>query len=178
MADAVDENQTSARRYVFDPSELFQKALAALRELESVEGEGAVERAFATIVSGTRESAYAVRLTAHKQLPDPDDPYWSAKDLVPSQKRVRFVASDAERHLHGEHESHWSGETGEPQALVFQPYGVAWEELCLFVDLGREYDLRFDIDASHSWHFPGKSVLVEIRAKRDTYDPTLFRMLP
>ncbi|HEX8730427.1 MAG TPA: hypothetical protein VF725_00095 [Ktedonobacterales bacterium] len=158
-------------------SDLFLQTVAMLRALAEEQGEGAVEMAFAAVVADNRHADYGKATQAYERGYDDDHPFWTMKDLITDPfKREEFNARRVQRELMPDHGSYWTTEDDQPGACVSQPYGLSWESLCTMVDLCREFGLQMMIEESYSWPAPGKSLLVEVRRKREPA-PRIFRML-
>lgn len=158
-------------------TDLFLQAVAMLRALAEEQGEGAVEMAFAAVVAEGREDDYGKATQSYQRGYDFDHPFWTMEDLITDPfKRDAFKARGVQRELMPDHVSYWTTDEDKPGACVSQPYGLDWDSLCTMVDLCREFGLQMMIDESYSWHAPGKSLLVEVRRKREPA-PRIFRML-
>lgn len=69
---------------------------------------------------------------------------------------------------HHDHATLWrpKEEKGaKPCVYISQPYGIGWTGLYELVDYCRKHDLTANVDAARSWHFPGNTLAVLIRAK-------------
>ncbi|MEW5933419.1 MAG: hypothetical protein AB1816_07550, partial [Bacillota bacterium] len=51
---------------------------------------------------------------------------------------------------------------GRPQVFVSQPYDLGWNTLVRLVQFCLRWGLAADV-STESWHFPGRTLLVEIR---------------
>lgn len=71
------------------------------------------------------------------------------------------------RSLGADDASLWLAETGQPTAWVSQPYGLDEDDLVALGAYAADHGLHLRIEAEQSWHFPGRSLFVELsRANR------------
>ena len=141
-------------------SPAYFQAVAALEHLREKEGVGAVRRAYADAIHEQEKARYAesrgvkeatrypcVHTLIGKRCPARRDPY---------EDCPQFPGQD---HLSG-----WN-KHGKLHIAVSQPYGMSYDRLTELVAYCEEWGLEAHIDAHHSWHFPGETVLVEFHRK-------------
>lgn len=65
--------------------------------------------------------------------------------------------------LGDDHRSIWLNEHGNVVRYVFQPYGLSHKQILGNVELCDRLGLEMHISAAKSWHYAGKTLLVELR---------------
>jgi len=137
---------------------LVSKALSALRQVP-----GAADRIAAEVLSeGTREIWRRQGSQTPKELQ-----YTQAKGHICLR---RLLGKRCSYNSHQEppcqppgsdHPSLWN-QAGKPVCFVFQPYSLSGENLAALTDLCRKHNLTMSISGQASWHFPGRTILVEL----------------
>ena len=149
----IFNNQQSAK---------YQQAVAILRELLQAEGEDVANRAFAEAVSDDRKKAFlksgGVKMVRGKHPCF----YRLKKERCPDDHSQSDYPKCVLRSPIDDHIYEFT-KNGKTDSLVAQPYEITHEELVKAVPFCELNGLRMNISVSDSWHFPGKTLLVEFR---------------
>lgn len=144
----------TGRQYV-DPKHrtpAYERAVAALTALRE-ENPDLLTPAFAEASTGYWEHVFAKRhglkRTSGRNVPErlTGEPAYS----VPFRRWM-------------DHPSLWLKD-GRPHSFVGQPYGLAFEDLQDLLRYCQTHGLTASIDAGLSWWYPGRTVLVEVKAQ-------------
>lgn len=124
-------------------------------------------RALPTLDHSTRAGASAIAELLRAE--------WITQNKVkPSRGRVCALRIVGKRHecqlpVHSgfcapacDHASLWNNEEGKPTVYVFHPYLLRTADLAALAAFCNQWGLRA-IVWGHSWYFPGRSLMVEIR---------------
>lgn len=66
-----------------------------------------------------------------------------------------------------DHVSMWL-KNGQPHSYISQPYNLSLRELRELVDFCDTHGLTAEVTAGNSWHFPGASLLLEVKKTEET----------
>jgi hypothetical protein len=149
----IFNNQQSAK---------YQQAVAILRELLQAEGEDIANRAFAEAVYADRRKTY-LKSGGVKMLRGTHPCFYRLKkercpDAYSHTEYPKCILrSPIDDHIYE------FTKNGKTVSLVAQPYEITDEEIDKAVQFCKANDFRMKITASDSWHFPGKTLLVEFR---------------
>jgi len=154
------------RYFKSDPSEKYKKAVAILQELLEAEGYGVVNRAYAEVVADSVRENFASsgikqrttgHVCIHRLLGKPRCP----------NNAYNFCTSPSG--LPGnDHPTEWVGEDGKTKCIVCQPYGLSYDQIKAVVEFCERHGLEASISAILSWWFPGWTVSLIYKKKRDT----------
>lgn len=140
------------RRFTSRPSQQYLKAVDELLILLHQEGGDSVNRAFAEISTESR-------LKSWKQK-------YKFSSGHPCLNRLQGKRCDGMNPLScrppGADHTSLLFQLGKPVSFISQPYGLGWSTLKELVELCSKRGLEASIDASTSWHFPGRTLLVDI----------------
>lgn len=135
MRRCIDENGRT---------ELYFKAVGALRALMEAQDEDAASRAYAEAVAEAYEASFA-----------------RSRGLKPSQGHAcvyRLIGRRCQgTHLAppgGDHDTLWLKD-GRPEIYLMQPYGLGWRKMRELIAFCLQHGLKADVDVWPSFHFPG-----------------------
>jgi hypothetical protein len=115
-----------------------------------------VELAFAEVQEKERYNTFQARGLRKSKIRQPD--LCHLLGIKPNkEKRLLPYGCD--------HPSLWVDENDVPQALVFQPYQLSYEEIVKNIELCESLSLKMKFNSKGSWHYAGKTLLVEITKK-------------
>lgn len=139
-------------------TELYLKAVGALRALMRDQDTDAASRAYAEAVAETYEADFAKK-----------------RGLKRSQERACVLRLTSQRcpgeHLAppgGDHDTLWLKD-GRPELYLMQPYGFGWDKMRELVAFCLQHGLKADVDIWPSFHFPGH--VLSICLQRDKKEP-------
>lgn len=125
-------------------TELYLKAVGALRALMAAQDADAASRAYAEVVTKSYEASFA-----------------QSRGLKRSQEHACIDRLAGRRckgaHLGppgGDHDSLWL-KNGRPELYLMQPYGLSWDKMRELIAFCLRHGLRADVDVWPSFHFPG-----------------------
>ena len=134
-------------------TEPYKKAVCALQELIEAESLGKAERAVAEALSEPLKRLYVkqrgVKPTSGRR--------------VPSRLFGRRQECEPCR-VWQDHPTLWI-KKGHPYSYVSQPYCLSLKDMQEIVTYCAAHGLDAAIDAAGSWHFPGVTLLVEIKKR-------------
>jgi hypothetical protein len=135
----------------------YEAAVAALQKLAEVEGCDAAERAAKAVLGPIREKRFRDRPRLKKA-----GGRLCAKRLSGKTCTVAGAAGcECFPKVASDHNSLWNV-AGKPAVYLAQPYGLSLDEMESIVNYCRKFGLQCTIDAANSWHFPGRTLNVEI----------------
>ena len=143
------------------PSDTYWSAMKALEKLLKEEGSDHVERAAAEVLKGARlkqlqKAGYTLTRGS------------SCLGRVMGYRSCRHydygISSHIPHDIEGRDHVHLLKDKEGRYLYQSQPYGLSWENIQSLVDLCRKHDLRADVDAERSWHFPSRTLSVVIEA--------------
>jgi hypothetical protein len=145
-----------------EQSAKYRQAVAILRELLQAEGEDVANRAFAEAVSDDRKTAFLKSGGVKMVRGKPPCFYRLKKESCPDAHSQADYSKCVLRSPIADHIYEFT-KNGKTHSLVAQPYEITHEEIDKAVQFCKANDFRMKITASDSWHFPGKTLLVEFR---------------
>ncbi len=143
------------------PSSTYKVAIDAMRQLAESEGAYAIERATAEILQPLRESLFLSTVGIREAKGHPCAKRLAGKRCTmanPAGCDCLLERASAQRTL-------WNSD-GHPAKLVAQPYELSFAELEEIVDYCRKYDLQCSVSGGTSWHFPGRTLFVQVEPKK------------
>ena len=144
-------------QYSENPSEKYKKAVSALRQLLSAEGENIASRAFAEATQDARMKDFS---EINKVQP-PSNTHVCFHRLLGEQCPNEKCLSP-QIIPHADHCSEWQ-QDGRTKMIVSQPYYLSFDEIKETVAFCEEYGLEAMIEARSSWHFPGTTISVQFK---------------
>lgn len=151
------ENQISENRsFKHNPSDSYWKTVQVLTELLDMEGLDSVQRAYADAVQNTIFLNYA----ANDQLQQSALP----GDVASLNRGHAIIAGRSVRLKCEDHSTLWLKD-GKPYRYVTQPYKLEISSMRELVDYCDRNSLSVRVNAFQSWHFPGNSLMVELKKR-------------
>jgi len=148
-------------KFMKKPSEEYKNAVSVLRQLLLAEGENAASRAFAEVVHEARKSNFC---EMHKITPRRDSHVCIHRLL--ERKCPNDKCLSPQMIPGSDHCSEWQKD-GQTIIVVSQPYSLGYQDIKDTVKFCEENELEANIEASSSWHFPGRTINIEYRQAKE-----------
>jgi hypothetical protein len=151
-----------ANRFNSKQSEKYKQAVNAMANLAASEGVDAANRAYAEATTVLTKENYAKTRDVK-----PTHPYHACPTRL-----LKLRCADSwdnpcfEKVPSGDHVTEWK-QGAQTKIITSEPYGLAFHQLRELVSYCDSSGLQADISAD-SWHFPGRTLLVEMRKARET----------
>jgi hypothetical protein len=152
-----------ANRFNSKQSEKYKQAVTAMANLAASEGVDAANRAYAEATTEFTKENYA---KSH-HVKQANENYHVCPTRLTKLRCTSTLRNPCfEKVPSGDHVTEWK-QGRQTKIITSEPYGLAFHQLRELVSFCDSSGLQADISAD-SWHFPGRTLLVEMRKARET----------